>query len=445
MDFNKNTESSNNLAAEWNTKGHQYISKLNELIAKSYEGQDAPEYFPEEPRTVEEAKLAISLVEAEWREGRWSAEKPIVDRAHEPFVDMLDDVCQSLNCVTILGADEFLVRLGTSYKPDPTLHVQGAQVTERPDILAVTISRNRELLLLVQEQGFNVVRSLDEDPIVCIPWPKGMAAKALDVIHISNDGKSIAFVADEESVWLGQINGTDSVWTCVHPASSILREFEEEFDDLDDEEAGAWYDSMMHCDLSPDGKFIAYGSQSYGHFIDRIDGVGEIRSWAEIGHLSEYPHYACFSDDSTLVALNSCHFYNGATVCARLADIEGLHTNPYEEDRHAPLIDNRLRVYAATWLPSKEEQKEGFALAGASYLDIVSSDGTLLSSSYFGSSASSIDYCPKTGLLAVASYSGFLHIFVPSQTAEKEKAVGYRPILEQYRWVFWHDRPPFCW
>ena len=444
MIFNKKDKNQNDIIEKWNTDGRRYIAGLNKAITKSYEGQEVSDDWPKDPRTAEQARLVISLVEAEEREGRWCPEKPIIDRAHEPFIEMLNDVCQSLNCVSILGPDEFLVRLGTAYQPGPTMHIRGGQVTERPDILAAAVSRNRDLLLLAQEQGFSVTRRLDEEPISRIFWPEGVMPQALDIVQISDDGHAIAFVSHDSAVWLGQMSDADSAWTCVYPTAAFLEERKDEGDDMDGEE-NSWYDSMMHCGLSPDGKFIAYGSQCYGHFIDHIAGIGEIQQWAKIGHLSEYPHYACFSDDSAFAALNSCHFYHGATACVRLADVKGMQTEPYEENECAPMINDRLRVYAATWLPFGESQNGSFALAGAGYLDIVSTDGTVLSTTYFGSSASSIDYCPKTGLLAVASYSGFLHIFIPSQAAEEGRTIGFRPIHEQYRWVFWSDRSPFRW
>ena len=258
---------------------------------------------------------------------------------------------------------------------------------------------------------------------------------------------SRAVVGNEDAVWLGQAQGDDVRWTRVYPNAAFLAERQDDDDDdpdADEDKEFTWSDSMMHAALSPDGRFIAYGSQCYGHFIDRIDGIGSVRRWATIGHRSEYPHYACFSDDSAYAALNSCHFYHGATLGVRLADVEDAETPSYDEDDRARLIDGRLRVYAATWLPTGPD-KDGFALAGAGYLDIVSPTGDVRSTVGFGSSASSIDYCPKTGLLAVASYSGFLHIYDPSRAAEEGTVIGYRPIHERYRWVLWRDREPFRW
>jgi hypothetical protein len=394
-------------AAEWNALGRRHIARLNTLIANSREGRDTPKDWPHDPRTLDQAQGVLAAVEAEDRAGRWRTDSPVADRAHEPFVDMLNDVCQSPSCVCILGADELLVRLGTYYKPGPALHLHGGQAIERPDILAAAITRDHDLLLLVRQKGFSISRRLDDEPIAHFPWPQGVTPGAVDIVEISEDGRTIAFVEQDNAVWLGQAEGSSIVWSCVYPSAAFLAR-REAADEDDDERR--WSDSMMHCGLSPDGQFIAYGSQCHGHFIDHIDSVGIVRRWAEIGGRSEYPHYACFSGDSAFAALNACHLYHGATVGVRLADVEGAETPACEEDERTTLIDDRLRVYAATWLPLGSG-KDGFALAGAGYLHAVSTKGEIRNITHFGSSASSIDYCPKTNVLAVASYSGFLHLY----------------------------------
>lgn len=431
------------LIEEWNAAGRSYMKRLNGLIADAYAGRETPKTWPEDGRTVEEARIILALAEAEDRAGRWRRDRPVADRAHEPFLPMLDDVCQNLQCVSILGPDEYLVRLGTAYQPGPALHLNGGAVRQLPGVLAVAMSRNHDFLLLVRETGFAVSRGLDADPVGHFPWPQGVSPTALDCLQLSDDGTVIAFVHDEIAVWLGQLDRSDGMWTRVYPNDAFLAERTAA---ADEEDAGGsgFHDSMMHCGLSPDGRFIAYGSQCYGHFIDRIDGIGVIRRWATIGHRSEYPHHACFSDDGSVAALNSCHFYNGETVGVRLADIEGAVTEAYEADDRVPLINPRLRVYAGTWLPLGPDG-QGFALAGASYLDLVSPEGDIRSATLFGSTASSIDYCPRTGVVAVGSYSGFLHIYDPGRPAEDDRTIGYRSMHELYRWVLWRDRAPFRW
>lgn len=431
----------NSDVVEWNRLGRDYIVRLNRLIADAHNGSETGN-APEEPRTTALAQTIVAAVEAEDRAGRWRPDQPIADRAHAPFIDLLDGVGQNLNCICILGPDEFLVRPGTAYQPRPALHLRGGTVTERPDILAAAMARHHDLLLLVGEAGFAVRPGLDQPPVRLLPWPEGVRPRALDNVAISDDGATILFVENETAVWLGQAEGDEARWTRVFPSAAFLAEHQ--YDDDPEAEDIPWSDSMMHGALSPDGQFLAYGSQCYGHFIDRINGVGRVRRWATISGASEYPHFACFSDDSAYAALNSCHFYHGATVGVRLADLKENAASDEAQDADATLIDGRLRVYAATWLPGGSDAN-GFALAGAGYLDIVSATGDVRHTVNFGSSASSIDYCPKTGLLAVASYSGFLHIYDPARIAAEGTVIGYRPIHERYRWVLWRDRTPFRW
>jgi hypothetical protein len=417
---------------------------LNSFIAADNAGAETPpdDEWPQDPRTLDQARDIAARAEAEDRAGRWRADCPVADRAHAPFIDMLDTVCQSLNCVCILDVDDILVRLGTAHRPGPALHLRGGRTFERPDILAAATSRSHDLLLIVRESGFSVGNRLDGPPIAFFPWPEGVKPCALDDLHISEDGRTIAFVEEGSyAIWLGQAtDAAGMIWTRIYPNADMMAWR------ADDEGEGKeiWRDSMIHCALSPDGRYVAYGSQSTSHYIDRIEGLGRLQRWAEIGPGSEYPHCACFSDDAAVAALNSCHFYHGATLGVRLADIEGATMQAYEDDRRAPLIDDRLRVYAATWLPLGPE-KEGFALAGAGYLNIVSPSGDVRSRTYFGSTACSIDFCPRTNRLAVASYSGFLHIYDPLRPAIEGRVIGYRPIHEFYRWVVWKDCPPFRW
>jgi len=420
------------LIREWNAAGRGYIRQLNALIADDYEGRATPEAWPTDPRKFDDAEAILALVEAVDREGRWRPDAPIADRAYDPLIDALDYVCLDLKCVTILGPDEFLLRLGSIHQPGSALHLRGDDIRELPDVLAIAISRNHELLLLVREDGFSVSRGLDAPVIRHFPWPDKILPRIsdclfLDCLQLSDDGLTVAFVLGNEAVWLGQADDPATTWTRVHPSDALLAE-------IGEEEKDNFSDSTMHCALSPDGRFIAYGSESHGHFIDWIEGVATLRRWAHIGPRSEYPNCAWFSDDGATVALSSYHHYNGATLRVRLSEIEGLSTEKYAEHERATLIDGNSRVYGTAWLPLGSDQ-DGFALAGTGYLNIVSSGGTIMSSTHFGSIASSIDYCPKTGILAVGSYAAVLHVYAPNRQAEADQAIGYRPIRELYRWV----------
>ena len=72
---------------------------------------------------------------------------------------------------------------------------------------------------------------------------------------------------------------------------------------------------MEHGAVSRDGRFVAVGCQDSSHLVydDQLELIGDI------GNQSEYPHYAVFSADQSMIAFNSCHFYNGITVGVPLA------------------------------------------------------------------------------------------------------------------------------
>lgn len=80
---------------------------------------------------IHQARSVLATVEAAAQERRWS-ESPIADRAHSPFVAMLDDVGQNLRCICILGQDEFLVCPGSAYAPGPAfVYPDAAFLAER--------------------------------------------------------------------------------------------------------------------------------------------------------------------------------------------------------------------------------------------------------------------------------------------------------------------------
>lgn len=175
-----------------------------------------------------------------------------------------------------------------------------------------------------------------------------------------------------------------------------------------------------------------------------------------VGNLSEYPHYACFSDDGRYVALNSCHFYNGATAAFAWDGNRGLNLAPYEDHPQAPCIDDSLRVYAACAVDraamnavshNLADSAGGFVLAGSGLLKSCGPTGELGFAQGFRSSAGSIDFCPETRQLALSSYSGFVHLYDPYEDELPGRIDGYRARREIARWLMWEHLPagPLRW
>jgi hypothetical protein len=432
----------------WNKLGRAHCALISQQVAAlvtdpNANGDDFA--WPHDPRNE-------SMADAVWKqvlqlnvEGRANEARGLFDPAHEPFVPVLSQFGQSLSCITILGPDEYLFRVGSAYTAGTSaVHIAGTVITARPDILASAAAPNHDHFLFVKADGFWIASGLDASPTAHLNWMADHEPQPLDCVYLANDGETIALVlGDETGVWVGRASQTGGTWHRAYPTPEFLLERLGHEEDED----GDWIDSMMHCALSPDGRFVAYGSQCYGHFVDEILPDGTTRRWGEVGYHSEYPHNACFSGDSTFVAFNSCHFYNGATVASKLVDIEGAQTECYEESDVVTAIDHSLRVYASTWLPAGIAASEHglFALAGLGYLNVADPFGKLAFRQEFGSSASSIDFCPKTRRLVLASYSGFIHVYDVDAEESPDRVCGYKARKELYRWVFWKDQQPFRW
>jgi hypothetical protein len=213
---------------------------------------------------------------------------------------------------------------------------------------------------------------------------------------------------------------------------------------------------MTHVAISRDGTRLAFGCQDAGHFLAEIGEGGDPAWYATVGHLSEYPHHAVFSDDGRFVALNSCHFYQGATIAVDWDQSRGASLEAYEQHELAPCIEGGLRVYASAWLDKpvlnammgREVKSDGaFALAGNGVLRVVTAKGARAAVQGFGSSAGSMDFCPESKRLAVASYSGFVHLYDPYTEELPGRIDGVRPRREVLRWALWEHLPdgPVCW
>ncbi|MEZ4252438.1 MAG: hypothetical protein R3B99_29860 [Polyangiales bacterium] len=266
-------------------------------------------------------------------------------------------------------------------------------------------------------------------------------------MQVSDDGMRVVVSCYRQGILLGSRHLGEPDWTLLWPDARPP------YSTRDDAPSAG---DMTHVAISRDGTKVAFGCQDAGHFVAEIDAIGEPVWYATAGYLSEYPHYACFSDDGRYVAFNSCHFYHGATVCFDLEGHRGVELDAYEESEEAPCIDGQLRVYAGCWLDrgfvesvaGKDAKSSGaFLLAGAGILRVIATNGALGAVQGFGSSASSVDFDPETRRIALASYAGFVHVYASDEEELPGRIDGVRPRRELYRWLTWEQLPngPIRW
>jgi hypothetical protein len=136
---------------------------------------------------------------------------------------------------------------------------------------------------------------------------------------------------------------------------------------------------MEHGAVSNDGALIAVGEQSSQHLLFNA----ALQQVLEVPPGSEYPHYACFSADDSVVALNSCHFYNGTTVGVTTTGVRAASSSSRVEP--FDLYDG-ARVYAAV------SRRDEFIIGDAAgYIRAFSTDGAYRWQHFIGSSVGDID------------------------------------------------------
>lgn len=456
------------LSERWNSLGRSFRKAYSQRIAEFYAGEREEVKYEKDPRGEELAEQVLERVRTLNREGDWERARQLFDPAWEPFFHRLSANRQNLEFATILGADRFLLRLGWADERAELVQFDGDDISTVEDVIGCAVSGNRRFFALACGRRGLVVRDGFDGPLVAeSPWPEPEARvpnglspelrnrwqRGTDIPHlsdmrVSNDGRRVVIVSFDEGVLLADFRQNPAAWRLLYPdytwcgGLDVLEELIEEGKD----EASEMLD-MVHADLSPDGTLAALGKQLSAHYLVALDG-GEKPPFARIGQQFEYPHYARFSGDGRYVTLNSCHSYDGMTGVLEVPSTAGLEIPEYEADSRFPTIDSAMRVYAAAWLPPKAAGKDtgAFVLAGAGWMKCVTPKGEVLWDHFFGSTASSLDYCPKTNTLLLGSFSGFLHVLDPSSEAEAGIEIGFRPRKELKRWVLWREEAaPLQW
>lgn len=467
------------LSRTWNQAGRAYYGEYSARLAKFYgEGDREVDLALKDPRDEVLGDRVMRAVIDLAAQGKWQRARELFDPAYAPLMGWIQQSKANFGFVTILGPDELLVRRGSAWqKEGTTFHLRGGEASPIDDVRGVSRSRSRDFLVLARSKGLEIrdaragIEGLRGPAVATLPWPsmdvfrpRGISEAAaaaweapgdwlkVEQLAVSDDGKRVVVSCYRQGILLASLHAGEAPWTLLWPdprepyrASSG-----------DDEDAVPQAGDMTHVAISRDGRRLAWGCQDFGHFLAEVDSKGEPAWYATVGHLSEYPHYACFSDDGRYVALNSCHLYNGATIAFDWEGNRGKALDMYEQHAEAPCIDGGLRVYAACWLDrpvlsallGREPKSDGaFLLAGNGIMRLCGAKGGLGMVQGFGASAGSIDYCPESRRLALASYSGFVHVYDPFEEELPGRIDGFRPRRELARWVLWEHLPngPLRW
>lgn len=204
----------------------------------------------------------------------------------------------------------------------------------KADVLAVGRSADRRIFAVAKRSRIELTRGWDGEVIATLAWPTGHEGiPAQYTVEVDPRPPAITDLVPFNSGDRALLVASEGVYVLDEQKANRLLPTDEDYiepfgylrEEAPDEPLS--HDmSMEHAALSPDNRLIACGHQSDRHMVFDADTYARV---AEIGHLSEYPHYAQFSSDGQMLALNSCHFYNGITFGVPTSLIRGLDTESY--------------------------------------------------------------------------------------------------------------------
>ena len=445
--FNKKTSTSSETPQqEWQRKTHGYAAAVNNFVEKGL--RDGWDNAGAEPDSSGREHLVSDLLKALKRNSKKSPPQSIAKLwppAHAPLVEpAIQSQGQSVPVLALLDDGSIIARIGASYHDGHVVKITQQGIHKIPDVNYFGQGPNKRYFAIPKTDGVSIIDGWDGPETCFCPYPTGLedvpegyvvpkldGAPSIDRLVPFPDGKRVLIIGDEGIFVLA----TDHARRLL-PTLESQKDF---YDYLIEENPGDPLSmdlSMSHGHISHDGRMIAVGSQAESHMIYDSD----CKLIADIGGISEYPHYAVFSKNDDMVALNSCHFYNGGTIGVPTKLFGDYSAAAYELDPKHVELDNQARVYAAT------SSKDLFITGDAhGYVRGFDRDGKTAFRIFLGSSIGDIDISKDEKTLVVSTYAGFVALYDLEAKSKAPHQIGVGDVLELRRWVFWKDSESFLW
>lgn len=437
------------LSRRWRQEGQQFTAALNAYVARGQkEGWDkvSEDDEPKDPRRALAEKVLVTVRRAN-ESGTIDGLRERFPPAHDPFIEILEKNSQGLALVLLLDDGRIVMRIGAPHERGRILIINDLKVETLPAaIIAIGRSPRREIFAVARKEGVELHRGWDGPIAAILKWPTGLegvpqgfGAKPLrgtpqvkELIPFDEGDKALLIMS--EGVFV--LNPSAAVR--LLPTELEIRERFELFNKEFPGDPISYDLSMEHGAVAPDGSLIAAGHQSSVHLV--FDAK-TYRVVGEIGHHSEYPHYAAFSGDGEMIAFNSCHFYNGFTIGVPTSLVRGLKTENYKLDKRTTQLEDGSRVYAAA------HRNDEFIIGDANgYLRAFDHKGAFRWQHFVGSTIGSIDVSRDGKQLAVTSYAGFLCILDLDTGKTDPFTIGTSTHQERRRWLFWkNEKRPLAW
>lgn len=437
------------LSSRWRDQTKTYVAAINSFIQRGMaEGWENIERT-EEPKdtTGPMADAVLKAIRRANEDGKTDDLHARFPRSHSPFWEMLNENGQSLPVCLLLDDERIVLRVGEPYNEGHLAIINGDSVERlSPSIVSIGRSPNRHFFAVAQPEGIFIHQGWDGPVKTFLNWPTGhedisegfvsqpiQQPPMITRIIPFNTGDKLLLVSPE-GIFVLTANGA----LRLLPTDDQMKAECESLQTNDAEDPLTIVLSMEHGTISPDGKLIAMGHQDSLHYV--VDSES-LKIVGEIGNMSEYPHYAAFSADGSMIAFNSCHFYNGETIGLPTSLLPGIKTEPYEMDKRLIKLEEGSRVYAAA------SRGDEFIIGDASgYLRAFDLQGKFRWQHFIGSTICDIDISRDGRRLIVTTYAGFLCI-LDLDTGESDPfVIGTATHKESRRWLFWkNEAKPLIW
>jgi len=431
---------------QWRQKTLQYVESVNSFVAKGLaEGWENAGEEPSDPGRDQLTPDVLAAIRKANADRQTESLRELWPPAHGPLIGLLEENGQSIPVVCVLSDNSILARLGAPYVSGKIVHIVGDSVHDIEAGGFFGYDPNKKYFAFSRPDGIEIREGWNGNRVTLCPWPTGLEGipEGFDVKPFEEtpvptrlvpfpDGKRVLLVSSDGIFVLSP----DKAVRLLPTKNQLKEQFEWSREEYPEDELSMDL-SMEHGAISHDGKYIAVGSQDSTHLVfdENLKLVGDV------GNRSEYPHYALFNSDDSMVAVNSCHFYNGVTLGVPTELLPGLETEPYEEDERIAVLENGARVYAGT------ARRDEFIIGDANgYVRAFGTDGTPHWQLFIGSSVGDIDLSADGKTLAVSTYAGFLSIIKMDAGKQAPHQIGNSKHMEMRRWVFWKkEKTPLIW
>lgn len=433
------------VAAKWREEGKRYVNDINHFVHKGLsEGWDQAGDEPAGDSRSDLAAKVYKMIREANEQGEIAELRKQLPAATWPLERQFQKEMQAIRGIHFISNDEVVFSTGSPWEKNAVVAVHKDMIYVFDGFSLVGASPDNQFHALAGKQGITIMQSINSalkgEVIAELTWNElNGKIQALDpdfsVLNLDsleqelpleevipfNGGQALLLVTSQ-GIFLAQQAGEEP-WgvKLLHPELEEYKEDEMESIEID----------MAHGAVSPDGRWIALGSQGSDHLLYDMT-TGRLHSF---NTESSYPHYAIFTKDQHSVWYNSCHFYNGTTLAVSLEHAEA---GEFPAEQDYPVVNEEARVYAAAALA------DGVVIGDAyGYLRLIDAEGQELWRYCAGSTISGLAVNRDETLLAVGTYGGMLHILDLRSTERSGYEITTGTVRELKRIIAWknQDRP----